>query len=228
MLSVRWAHSITLIVLTDPLATAALAMYVRVCSVLIVAVKCAVATCAHALVADNMNNTKKITLCGIMAALAVAVMLSSYFPYLTYAIPAAAGLFMMVPLIECGLSWAFGTYAVSAAIIFLTAETEAKLLYVLFLGYYPILKSSVERINKQIIEWLLKLAVFNTAVISCNFILKFIFSMPFGEFGLLGKSGYAVFLGLCNIVFVIYDIGISRVADVYIHRLHGKIKKILN
>ena len=36
----------------------------------------------------------------MMAALATAFMLLSYFPYLTYAIPAVAGLFVMVTVIE--------------------------------------------------------------------------------------------------------------------------------
>ena len=190
--------------------------------------KCAAVICVRVLVADNMKNTKKLTLCGLMAALSVAVMLSSYFPYLTYAIPALAGLFMMVPLIECGLWWAIGTYAVSGAIAFLTAEPEAMLLYVLFLGYYPILKSLIERINKQIIEWILKLAVFNAAAVVFYFVSTFIFSIPFGEFGIIGKAGYAVFLGLCNVVFVIYDIGISRVAGVYMYRLHKSVNKFIN
>ena len=39
-----------------------------------------------------MKNTSKITFSAIMSALAVVIMLISYFPYLTYAIPAIAGL----------------------------------------------------------------------------------------------------------------------------------------
>ena len=94
-----------------------------------------------------MKSTKKITLCGLVAALSVVIMLTSYFPYLTYAIPALAGLFMMIPLIECGLKWSISTYVASSFIIFITGETESKILYVMFLGYYPILKSIIEKIS---------------------------------------------------------------------------------
>lgn len=185
------------------------------------------ATCVRVPVADNMKNTKKITLCGVTAALSVTVMLGSYFPYLTYAIPAIAGLFMMVPLVECGTSWAFGCYAVSSVIVFTVGETEAKILYVLFFGFYPILKAVIERINRQFFEWILKLSVFNVAAVLSYFVSSRLFSVSFDEFGEWGKYGAIVFLMLCNIVFVIYDIGISRVASYYTATLHNKIKSIL-
>lgn len=174
-----------------------------------------------------MKNTKKITLCGMVASLSIAIMLTSYFPYLTYAIPALAGLFMMVPLIECGAVWAFGTYIASSAIIFITGETEAKLLYVLFLGYYPILKSLIERLRKQVIEWVLKFICFNIAATAFYYVSSMLFAVSFDDFGDFGKYGALIFLALCNVVFVIYDIGISRIASRYMYALHDKVKRIL-
>lgn len=189
--------------------------------------KCAAAICARAVDADNMKNTKKITLCGMVASLSIVIMLTSYFPYLTYAIPALAGIFMMVPLIECGVSWSFGTYIASSAIIFITGETEAKLLYVLFLGYYPILKSLIERINKQAVEWMLKFICFNIAAVAFYYVSSMLFAVSFDDLGDFGKYGAFIFLAICNVVFVIYDIGISRVASYYIISLHDKVKKII-
>lgn len=174
-----------------------------------------------------MKSTKKITLCGLVAALAVVVMLTSYFPYLTYAIPAIAGLFMIVPLIECGVSWSFGTYIASAAIVFITGEMESKILYVMFLGYYPILKSLIEKINKQAVEWLIKLVCFNAAAIAFYYVSTALFSISFDDFGEWGKYGALLFLALCNVVFVLYDIGISRIASYYMFTLHDKIKRII-
>lgn len=190
-------------------------------------VKCAVAIFALARVADNMKNTKKITLCGMIASLSIVIMLTSYFPYLTYAIPALAGLFMMVPLIECGISWGVGTYVASSAIIFITGETEAKLLYVMFLGYYPILKSIVEKINNQVVEWLLKLVCFNVAAVAFYYVSSMLFAVSFDDFGEWGKYGALIFLAACNVVFVIYDIGISRIASRYMYSLHDKVRKII-
>ena len=91
-----------------------------------------------------------------MSALAVVFMLLSYFPYLTYAIPAVAGLFIMATVIEINLKWAFLSYLTSAVLVFLFAEFESRLLYIFFLGYYPILKAIIEKIKKPVIEWILK------------------------------------------------------------------------
>ena len=66
-----------------------------------------------------MKNTKKITLCGIFVALSVAIMLVSYFPYLTYSVPAVAGLCIMVIVIEYNWKWAFLGYLASAFLVFL-------------------------------------------------------------------------------------------------------------
>ena len=163
----------------------------------------------------------------MIAALSVAVMMASYFPYLTYAVPALAGMFMMVPLIECGMSWGWGCYTASAVIVFVSGETESKILYILFLGYYPILKSLIERINRQAVEWALKLVCFNAAAIAFYFVSSKLFAISFDDFGEWGKYGALLFLALCNVVFVLYDIGISRVAAYYMFSLHEKLKKII-
>lgn len=177
--------------------------------------------------AVDMKNTKKVTLCGLMAALSSAIMLAGYFPYLTYAIPALAGLFTVIPLIECGVGWGFAAYISSAAITFIIGETESKLLYILFLGYYPILKALIERIKNRVIEWALKLICFNAAVIIFYYISSAIFAISFEDFDIFGKYGAGIFLAICNAVFVLYDIGISRAASYYIFTLHDKIKKII-
>ena len=177
--------------------------------------------------AADMKNTKKLTLCGIIAALATVVMMCGYFPYLTYAIPAVAGLLMIVPLIEAGTAWAFGTYAVAAVLSLLFGETETKVLFVIILGYYPILKAVIEKLRKPLLEWVLKLIAFNVAAVASYFVMSLVFSISFDDFGVLGQYGAYIFLALCNVVFVVYDIGISRVASYYIFALHDKVKKIL-
>lgn len=164
----------------------------------------------------------------MVSALAVVIMLTSYFPYLTYAIPAMAGLFMIVPLIECGVAWGFGAYISSAVIILIVGEMESKILYVMLLGYYPILKSIIERLHKHVIEWSLKLICFNIAAVAFYYVAtSTVIGVSFDDFGEWGKYGALGFLGLCNVVFVIYDIGISRMAGYYMMTLHNKVKKII-
>lgn len=174
-----------------------------------------------------MKKNNKITFCAMMAALASAVMITSYFPYLTYAIPAMAGLFIMAAVIEIGKKWAFFSFLSSAVIVFLIAEPEAKLMYVGFLGYYPILKALIEGIRKPVIEWILKIVSFNIAVVLVYFIFSAMFDISFDDFGVLGKYGALITLGLGNIVFVVYDIAVARMAMFYNFVIRPKIKKFL-
>ncbi len=174
-----------------------------------------------------MKQNTKITLCGITVALSVVIMLGGYFPYLTYAIPALAGLLTMVLVIEIDYRWALLSYIASSLLVFITAEPESKLMYICFFGFYPIIKSLIEKINKQALEWILKLLVFNISIILIYFIFAGLFDVSFDDFGTLGIYGEIIFLVLCNIVFVVYDFAVSRIAVTYIYRLHPKVKKIL-
>lgn len=174
-----------------------------------------------------MKRNTKITLSAMMAALASAFMLLSYFPYLTYAIPAIAGLFIMVIVIELGCKWAIGGYLASAFLIFLLAETESKLMYIGFLGFYPILKALLEKWRKPVTEWVVKIICFNIAVGIIYFILSKIIGFSAEDFGVLGEYGIIVLLGLGNAVFVVYDIAVSRMAMMYMNLIHPKIKKII-
>jgi hypothetical protein len=173
-----------------------------------------------------MKQSAKITLSAISAALAAVIMLVSFFPYFTYAVPAVAGLVMMMPLIEIGTSWAFSAYIVSAVLSLLIAEKEAAVLYVCLLGFYPILKSVIERLKNGLLEWIIKLAVFNIAVCAAYFVLSAVIGLSAEDFGILGKYGVYILLALGNIVFVIYDIAISRFSIVYFIKIHPQIKKM--
>ncbi len=173
-----------------------------------------------------MKNTYKITVSAIFSALAVVIMLTSYFPYLTYAIPAIAGLCIMVVLIETDKKWALFSYITSSVLIFLLGETESKLLYIFFFGIYPIIKAIVEKINKPIIEWILKILFLNLAIILAYTILSKLYGIYFDDMGEFRKYGNIILIALANIVFVVYDIAISRICDTYIYKLHPKIAKI--
>lgn len=174
-----------------------------------------------------MKKTVKITFSALMAALAVVFMLLSYFPYLTYAIPAIAGLFIMAVVIELGYKWAFVSYISSAVLVFLFAEVESRLLYIFFLGYYPILKALIERIRKPVPEWILKFISFNIAVLA----VYLIFAKPMGisleDFGTLGKYGAIIILALGNFAFAVYDLAVSRMAGFYITAVKPKLNKFL-
>ncbi len=173
-----------------------------------------------------MKNTKKITICAMMAALASLFMLTSYFPYLTYAIPAVAGLFIMVAVIETDIKWATLAYIASSVITGLLAEPEAKMLYILFFGYYPIVKSVFERPKSRVMEYVFKFAVFNAAVLFSYTVAAGIFGISIEDMGNFGRYTAVILLVAANIVFPIYDLAVSRMAQFYLVRLHPSVSKI--
>ena len=172
-----------------------------------------------------MKKTKKIALCGMLAAFITVICLAAYFPYLTYALPALAGAVIIVPLFEIGKKYALFTYLASLLPIFLLAENEAKLLYICFFGFYPILKSVYESLKSRTVEYLLKFLTFNTAVIAVYLLLSKLFFIDMSDLGAFGKYTAAILLIGANIVFVLYDICLSRLATFYSIKLRRHLTK---
>lgn len=173
-----------------------------------------------------MKKSGKIALCGVLGALAVVIMFTAYFPYATYAIPAIAGILFAVINIELDFKWAVGAYVSSAIITAIFCEKEAAMLFVFFFGYYPIIKGVIEGRMYGIIEKILKHTIFSFAMIVAYVIIINVFGIPLDETGEFGKWFSFVFLLLGNVVFYIYDIGLTRVITLYINRYHTKTQKL--
>lgn len=174
-----------------------------------------------------MKLSKQIAFCGIMAALASALMLVSYFPYLTYSVPCIAGLISMIVIIELSEKWAWACYAVSGIITLFFAEPEAKLLYIFFFGYYPALKVAIERIPWRAVSTLLKFFSFNVSVVLAYLLFAGLFGVDLSSLNEFGKYSILIFLGLGNILFLVYDKLIERLASQYMIRLHRSVASLM-
>lgn len=172
-----------------------------------------------------MKNSYRITFSAACAAIATVIMLVSYFPYLTYAVPAAAGIITFIPLAEINKKYAFFVYLVTSVMVFISAEKEAMLMYVCFFGYYPILKSVFEKIRLTVLGYILKFLVFNASIFLVYFVFASFFGIEPEEYGYLGKFALPVLIVAANVVFVIYDIFITRLAALYFSRFHKIISK---
>ena len=100
---------------------------------------------------------------GIVASLAIVLMFfTGVFPFATYALPALAGLLMVVIVIDFDYKWALSVYAVvSILALLITPDREAAIMFIAFFGYYPTLKSIFEKLKSRVLEWILKFLVFN-------------------------------------------------------------------
>ncbi len=172
-----------------------------------------------------MKNTKKITFCGLLSALAAVAMLLSYIPYLTYSAPAIAGVFMMVIAIELPKKWAYGSYVASSVLIALMAENEAKILYIIFFGFYPILKGTLERLRSRPVEYVCKFAIFNAAMAAEIAASVYILGIPL-ETGTMGAVFYAAFAVLANLFFFLYDFALTKLVGFYVVRLHPRVRRL--
>jgi len=167
-----------------------------------------------------MNKTFHVVFGGIVAALCVVLMLlTGLFPFATVALPAIAGVLMIPLVVELGVKWALLVYVVVAAITaFITPDPSSMLMFVFFFGYYPIVKSPLERLPNRVLEWGVKFLVFNTALVVLFLMAQWLFGLEavlpslafFGQFTLP-----AFWLGL-NVIFFLYDFALTRLASVYL------------
>ena len=176
-----------------------------------------------------MSKSGKIALGGLLTALGVVLMfLTGLIPIGTYALPAIAGVLLIVAVIEIGAKWAWMIYAAVAVLSLLfAADKEAALLFVLFFGYYPVLKSFLERISNKVLSWISKFAVFNVAVVACFFLAVNFLQLPEDSFTVFGIYLPWVFLIFGNAVFLIYDIALSGLVATYVEKLHHRVTKTL-
>lgn len=179
---------------------------------------------------NAFRNSSKTALGGIVAALSVAMMfLTAVIPTLTYALPAAAGVLLIIVVIEIDKKWAFGVYAaVSLLSLLVLPDKEAAMMYVFFFGHYPIVKAILEgTLQNRAVLWILKCLIFNVSVVAAYLIILYVFQLPMDEMEEFGKWGVWALLGMGNVVFVIYDVALSRLVTLYMLKWRKTFRKIL-
>ena len=176
-----------------------------------------------------MNKSIRVAFCGIITALCTVLMfLTGLISIGTYALPAFAGILLIVVVIEMGTGWAWPVYiAVSVLSVLLSGDKEAAMLFVLFFGYYPILKAVFEKIQKKYLAFVLKFAVFNSSMLACFFLSIKVLGVPEDSFTFFGVYLPWLFLVVGNFVFVIYDYAISTLVLAYYQRFHKIVSKWL-
>ena len=168
----------------------------------------------------------KVSLGGIVTAVCLLLMfMTGIMPLLSYTLPAVAGVLMVVVVIEINRKWAIVNYiSVGLLSLLITPDKEAVILFIFFLGYYPILKSFVEKIKSIVLEWIVKIVIFNIAIISAYYIIINVVGITdlIDEFTALGEFAVPIMLAGVTVVFVIYDIALTSVISSYINWFRPK------
>ena len=181
-----------------------------------------------------MSHAGKTAIGAMVVALSVVLMLPTVLNSMVYALPAFAGMLTLFCVIELGRSWAFGVYVAAALLsLLLLPNKEAAVLYTAFFGYYPIVKAILEgRRMPRILEYLLKLAVFNISVVAAYLLMVYAFGLPFNELmGVDETSAWArfaipIFLVIGNVTFLILDLLMTRMATIYLRFWQKKLHKM--
>lgn len=174
-------------------------------------------------VSENINSKKvsyKVSLGGIVAALCLTLMfLTAVFPPLNMTLPLFAGVLISVVAIEISPSWALVTYIVVAILsFFITPDKEAAIFFSALFGYYPVLKDAVDKMKAKLIAWLIKLAVFDAAMILIYYITIYVLGTLdiFEEFGFLGDFMIPVLFIAISLIYVLYDYCLTVIKEAYI------------
>ncbi len=162
-----------------------------------------------------------------MAGLCVALMVISRFISITdYAISALCGLIIGFVVIECNKRWAMLTYIVTSLLSLWFGSSEATVVFVVFLGYYPIIKPWIDHLPK-VFSVISKLGLFNLVIVLTYFVLDYLKFIPLEQIGVLGQYTNIVLLILANVVFLIYDYAFNGVMSMYYARLHPRVSSII-
>ena len=175
---------------------------------------------------NSRRQSAKIAFCGMMIALSVALMLSGgLIPIATYCAPMAAGILLLPVLLEYGKGTAWTAFAASALLsLILDADKEAALFY-LFLGYYPIVKWELNRIQKKPLRVAVKLALFTLATALMYALMGMLMGMDavMAEFQEMGAIVLALFIIVFNICMLLYDRLIAPLAVLYVKKLRPRL-----
>ena len=156
------------------------------------------------------NRTKKLAFSAIVTALAVVFLyVGALFDVLDLSAAALASICVLWIMAEFGTRWALAVYAAASilALLLLPVQLPA-VLFAGLLGYYPPLKALYERKLHGILQWVAKLLTLNAAVFVMILVVRYVAAEALWFEVLL--------LVTANIVFVIYDIALTRLMRAYV------------
>ncbi len=171
--------------------------------------------------ASRKNETRTLVIAAVVAALGVVTLtLGSIVQVLDLSVAVIASLFVVFAVIELKGKYPYLVYVVTAllAMLLLPIKT-APLVYLCFTGYYPIIKSKLERRRMPpVLRWVCKILVFNVALAVAVLVSVFI----------LHISVPAVWcywlLPLLTPIFVLYDVALTRLITFYLVRLRNRFR----
>lgn len=166
------------------------------------------------------QKSDQIALGGVFSALCLVLMfLSSVIPFSSFALPMLAGAMLMVVVIENGAKTAFLVYiSVSLLSAFIVPDVDTKLMFILFFGYYPVFRPSLEKIPGKLLSMLAKLLLLNAAMIPAYYLSLMLTGLEdaASDSEFLGQYAPLVLLAGMNFSFLIYNFVLTKYTAIYL------------
>ena len=163
----------------------------------------------------------RIALGGVLAAGALALLwLACVAPSGRIGLTAVGGLCPMAAAVAAGRAAGYLCWGAAGLLgLLLLPDKGVALLFLVFLGLYPVVKGAIESLRRLPVEWALKLVFFNLVLTVCWFFFRELF-LPDPPAWLSGSL--PLLYGGGNVIFVIYDIGLSRLVGLLQARLGAR------
>jgi hypothetical protein len=164
---------------------------------------------------------KTIALGGILGALAViCLLLADILPASKISLYALSSFFISVIIIEMGVRAGWIFYAATSLLGFVVVPDRISILpYVLFFGAYGIIKFYIEKLDRIVIEYILKLIFFN----ACAGIMLFAAGSLLDAGPVIAFSWWWLVIA-GEIIFLVYDIVYTLFINYYRNKLRAKLK----
>ena len=173
----------------------------------------------------------------MMIALGVIFLyIGSLIDTLNIIMAAVASLLCVMAVVDYGPGYAFMLYAgTGLAALLLLPEKFTPAVYLLLIGYYPMVKERLERLAKRGTEpadpkkakhvrrlravgiFALKLCIGNAAIIALFLLARYVLLLPPSD-----KLLLLALWGMANVTFVLYDLALTQLISLYLRKRHKR------
>lgn len=170
---------------------------------------------------DNSKKTYKLALGGILGALTViCLFLATVSPTGRLSLYALSSFFISIVIIETGIKagWLFYIATVLLSAILVPEKLEI-VPYAIFFGIYGIIKYYIEKINRAVLEYVLKYLYFNICMAAAVLVIK-----EFLMEGIKVQLPWWIIITVFEVVFIIYDMVYTRFIAYYADRIRPRLR----
>lgn len=169
----------------------------------------------------KQKTTLRLTLSAVICALGVVLLwLGGLIQIIDLSMAVLVSMLVVFAVIELRGKYPFLIYAVTSVLSFLLLPANAAgMAYVLFAGYYPIIKALVEGHLPLPAAWAVKLAVFCAGVAGALLLSEFVLLW---DLSFVWAHWYLLFA--LPPIFVLYDVALTRMISAYLLRWRDRLR----